>query len=179
MKLMFVYWAFEDQGSGLLIQGYTEAARALGHEVVVYGRPNPKIPLNYSLAVGSAEAVVFIFEWTTQLLQGDALDLVRLLRKVPRARRVILDGDGNYNDVVSVGGDYNHRDEAARRRWIEVCDSLTDKIYQPTFRPLRPNVGTFLFYAYNPAWEVPLAFMGKGLPRTYSGPRKFRCGPLG
>ena len=46
MRLMFVYWPFEDQGSGLVIQGYSEAARALGHEVVVYGRSNPKIPLN-------------------------------------------------------------------------------------------------------------------------------------
>jgi hypothetical protein len=46
---MFVYYAFEDQGSGLVIQGYTDAARAMGHEVCVYGRDNPKIPLNYSL----------------------------------------------------------------------------------------------------------------------------------
>ena len=178
MKLMFVYWAFEDQGSGLLIQGYTEAARALGHEVVVYGRPNPKIPLNYLLDVGSADAVIFIFEWTTQLLQGDSLDLVRLLRKVPRARRVILDGDGNYNDLVSVGGDYNHRDETSRRRWVEVCDSLTDKIYQPTFHPLRPNVGTFLFYAYNPAWEVPLDFSAKEFAMIYVGHSKFRWRPM-
>ena len=72
MRLMFVYWAFEDQGSGLLLQGYSRAARALGHEVAVYGRPNPKIPLNYSLDVASADAVVFIFEWTTRLQQGDA-----------------------------------------------------------------------------------------------------------
>src|SRR5262245_63622068 len=103
MRLMFVYWAFEDQGSGLVIQGYTEAARALGHEVAVYGRwrfgkDNPKIPLNYSLDVGSADAVLFVFEWTTGLRPGDHLDLVRLVGQVPRCRRVILDGDGNYND---------------------------------------------------------------------------------
>ena len=82
MRLMFVYWAFEDQGSGLVIQGYTEAARMLGHEVAVYGRwipgkVNPRIPLNYSLDLASADAVVFIFEWTTQLKPGDRLDLVR------------------------------------------------------------------------------------------------------
>src|SRR4029453_16042255 len=110
MRLMFVYWAFEDQGSGLLIQGYSRAARALGHEVAVYGRPNPKIPLNYSLDVASADAIVFIFEWTTALNSGDQLDLVRLVGKVPRGRRVILDGDGNYNDLISADGDYNHRD---------------------------------------------------------------------
>src|SRR5262245_41997161 len=133
MRLMFIYWAFEDQGSGLLIQGYTDAARALGHEVVVYGRPNPKIPLNYSLDVTAADALVFIFEWTTQLMHGDNLDWVRLVNRVPRKRRVIVDGDGNYNDLVRVGGDYNHKDAAAARKWVAFCDSLTDKVCQPTF----------------------------------------------
>jgi glycosyltransferase involved in cell wall biosynthesis len=178
MRLMFVYWAFEDQGSGLLIQGYTRAAKALGHEVAVYGRPNPKIPLNYSLDVESADAIVFIFEWTTKLQQGDSLDLVRLMSRLPRHRRVILDGDGNYNDLVRVGADYNHRDEAERLRWVEVCDSLTDKVCQPTLHPLRPNVRTFLFYSYNPSWEVPLDFRDKEYSMLYVGHSKFRWGPM-
>jgi hypothetical protein len=178
MRLMFVYWAFEDQGSGLLIQGYTRAARELGHEVVVYGRPNPKIPLNYSLDIESADAVLFIFEWTTKLMQGDNLDWVRLMSKVPRRRRVILDGDGNYNDVVKVGGDYNHHDAMEARKWTEICDSLTDKICQPTFHPLRPNVLTFLFYCYNPAWEMPLGFRAKEYSMIYVGHSKFRWDPM-
>jgi len=175
---MFVYWAFEDQGSGLLIQGYTEAARRLGHEVRVFGRPNPSIPLEYSLDLGSADAVILIFEWTTRLMHGDNLDWVRLLSKVPRERRVIVDGDGNYNDVIRVAGDYNHRDAAAARAWIEICDSLTDKICQPTFHPLRANVSTFLFYCYNPAWEVPLDFRAKEFTMMYVGNSKFRWGPM-
>lgn len=178
MRLMFVYWAFEDQGSGLLIQGYTQAARALGHEVVVYGRPNPKIPLNYSLDVEAADAVLFIFEWTTQLMHGDMLDWVRLLEKVPRRRRVILDGDGNYNDPVHVGSDYNHKTVEASKQWKAVCDSLTDKVCQPTFHPLRSNVRTFLFYCYNPAWETPLDFRSKDYALLYVGNSKFRWGPL-
>ncbi len=178
MRLMFVYWAFEDQGSGLLIQGYSRAAQELGHEVVVYGRPNPKIPLNYSLDIESADAVLFIFEWTTKLMQGDSLDWVRLMSKVPRRRRVILDGDGNYNNMVQTGGDYNHRDDAEARKWTAICDSLTDKICQPTFHPLRPNVRTFLFYCYNPAWEVPLDFRAKEYSMLYIGHSKFRWGPM-
>jgi hypothetical protein len=183
MRLLFVYWAFEDQGSGLVIQGYTEAARALGHDVAVYGcwrlgDANPKIPLNYSLDVASADAVVFLFEWTTALKPGDQLDLVRLVAKVPRRRRVIIDGDGNYNDAVSAGGDSNHRDAEASRRWVEVCDSLADKICQPTLHPLRPNVRPFLFYAYNPAWEQPLDLGAKGYGMVYVGHSKFRWGPM-
>jgi hypothetical protein len=178
MRIMFVYWPFENQGSGLVIQGYSEAARALGHEVVVYGRPNAKIPLDYSRDVDSADALVFIFEWTTKLWEADALDLLRLVTKVPRQRRVILDGDGNYNDLVRADGDYNHRTEAEGRRWIEVCDSLTDKICQPTLHPLRSNVRRFLFYSYNPAWAPPLESRAKEYGMIYVGHSKFRWRPM-
>ena len=178
MRLMFVYWAFENQGSGLIIQGYCDAAKLLGHEVAVYGRPNAKIPLNYSLDIESADAVVFVFEWTTQLLQGDALDLVRLVNKIPRRRRVILDGDGNYNDIVHVDGDYNHRSAAEAQRWIAICDSLSDKICQPTLTPLRRNVRPFLLYSYNPAWERPLLSSPKEFSMIYVGHSKFRWRPM-
>ncbi len=183
MRLLFVYWAFEDQGSGLVIQGYSEAARALGHEVAVYGcwrlgRDNPTIPLNWSLDVASADAVVFIFEWTTALKPGDHLDWVRLVGKVPRKKRVILDGDGNYNDPISADGDYNHQHAESARRWTEICDSLADKICQPTLHPLRPNVRPFLFYAYNPGWERELEFEGKDYSMVYVGHSKFRWRPM-
>jgi hypothetical protein len=183
MKLMFVYWAMEDQGSGLVIQGYTEAARALGHEVSVYGRwipskPNPVIPLNYSLDLDSADAVVFIFEWTTQLKPGDQLDMMRLVSKVPRNRRVIIDGDGNYNDVIRTDDDYNHAEPATSRRWIDTCDSVSDKICQPTLHPLLPNVIPFLFYAYSPSWERPLDMGRREFDMIYVGHSKFRWRPM-
>jgi glycosyltransferase involved in cell wall biosynthesis len=183
MKLVFVYWAMEDQGSGLIIQGYTEAARALGHEVSVYGRwipgkVNPVIPLDYSVDIDSADAVVFIFEWTTQLKPGDQLDMARIVSKIPRNRRVIIDGDGNYNDVIRIADDYNHADAAASTRWIEACDSVSDKICQPTLHPLRANVIPFLFYAYNPSWERARETGRKQFDMIYVGHSKFRWRPM-
>ncbi len=178
MRLMFVCWPFEDQGSSLTIQGYSDAARALGHEVAVYACPYDRIPLDYSLAIGSADAVIFLFEWTTQQYYGDRLDLARLVGKVPRQRRVVIDADGNYNDVIGADGDVNHRDTSSSRRWIEVCDSLSDKICQPTFHPLRPNVRPFLFYAYNPALERPLNFCAKEFGMLYIGHAKCRWRPM-
>src|SRR5262249_60807313 len=109
MRLLSVYWAFENQGSGLLIQAYAEAARKLGHEIVVYGRPEPSIPLTYTLDVGSCDAVLFIFEWTTALMRGDNLDWVRLFNSVPRKRRVILGGDGDYKESIAVVGAASQR----------------------------------------------------------------------
>jgi hypothetical protein len=178
VKLLFVYYAWEDQGSGNVIQGYTQAARELGHEVAVFGPPNPRIPLNYSRDITSSDAVVFIFEWSTQLQYGDHLDLVRLFGRIPRSRRVIVDGDGNYNDVLSVDGDYNHRDSDSVRKWIDFCDSLTDKICQPTLHPFRQNVRPFLFYGYDPSWEVPLNFRSKEFGMIYVGHCKFRWVPM-
>jgi hypothetical protein len=174
MRLMFVHYLFEDRGSAQDIHNFALTARAVGHEVALYGPPNPKSPFNYSLDLASADAVVFIFEWTTDLQHGDHLDLLRLVSRVPRRRRVVLDCDGKYNDAISVIGDYNHPDAQTSRRWVEVCDSLTDKIYQPTFRPLRKNVGTYFFHAYNPAWEVPLDFRAKEYGMFYVGHNWFR-----
>jgi hypothetical protein len=174
MKLVFVYYAYENQGSELDLQGYARAAREAGHEAVVYGEPNPKIPLNYSTDLSAADAVVFVLEWTTELQNGDRLDWTRLLSSVPRRRRVVIDCDGRYNDAISVYGDYNHRNPAESRAWIAFCDSLSDKICQPTPRPLRDNVRPFLFHVYDPTWETGLDFSQKEFGMVYVGHSKFR-----
>jgi hypothetical protein len=174
MKLVFVYYAYENQGSELDLQGYARAARAAGHEATVYGEPNARIPLNYSTDLSGADAVVFVLEWTTELQNGDRVDWTRLLSAVPRHRRVVIDCDGRYNNAISVHGDYNHRNAAESRSWIEFCDSLADKICQPTPRPLRRNVRPFLFHVYDPTWEAPLDFAGKEFGMVYVGHSKFR-----
>jgi len=161
MRLMLVHWVVEDRGSAQDMYHYAEVAKDLGHEVALYGRPRTASSFNYSLDTGSADAIVFLNEWTTDLQYGDRMDLMRLMAKVPRERRVVVDLDGKYNDAIQVVGDYNHSDEAASKQWIEVCDSLSDKIYQASLCPRRPNVRSFLFHAYSPTWEVPLDFRGK------------------
>jgi glycosyltransferase involved in cell wall biosynthesis len=174
MKIVFVYYAYENQGSSLDLQGYARAAREMGHEAIVYGVPNPKIPLNYSIDLSGADAVVFVFEWTTDLLYGDRLDWLRLVSSVPRSRRVVIDCDGRYNELINVHGDFNHRTEAESVGYMDFCDAVADKIYQPSPTPLRPNVGTFLFHIYDPAWEAPLDFSGKDFSIVYVGHSKFR-----
>src|SRR3989449_9586193 len=174
MRLIFVHYVYEDRGSAQDLHNYAEVAKALGHEVVVYGPPDGRSSFRYSLDIRSDDAVIFIFEWTTEIQRGDHLDFVRLVGKVPRERRVIIDCDGKYNDAIRVIGDYNHPDSAASRRWTDVCDSLSDKVYQPTLHPLRSNVRPFFFHAYNPAWEVPLDFSFKQYGIVYVGNNWFR-----
>jgi len=178
MRLMFVHWVVEDRGSAQDIYHYAEAAKHLGHEAALYGRlPGPSA-FNYSLDIASADAVIFLNEWTTGLQYGDRVDLLRLVAKVPRERRVVVDLDGKYNDVIRVVGDYNHADEAASRDWVETCNSLTDKIFQATLHPLRPNVRSFLFHAYSPTWELPLDFSTKKYGMYCVGNNWFRWRPM-
>ena len=174
MKLIFVHYVIEDRGSAQDMRHYVEAARRLGHDVVLYGlRPLPS-PFTYSRDLEDADAIVFIFEWTTDLQYGDTLDLARLVSAVPRRRRVVIDCDGGYNDPITVIGDINHHDAPSAKRWVDVCDSLSDKIVQPTFHPLRHNVGTFFFHAYDPGWEVPLDRAAKPYGMCYVGNNWFR-----
>ena len=178
MKLAFVYWGYENAGSMLDLRGYARVAPSMGHEVVVYGPPNPAFALDFSKQLADVDAVVFVFEWTTALQFGGRLDWVRLLEAVPRSRRVIIDCDGGYNDAMEFGGDYNHRTEKESRYWIDVCDSLSDKIFQPTYRPERKNVRPFLFHIYDATWEAPLTFGDKEFSMIYVGHTKFRWGGM-
>src|SRR5258708_5688188 len=101
MRLIFVHWVYEDRGSAQDLHNYREAATRMGHEIAIYGPPNIS-PFHYSLEVNQADAVVFIFEWTTALQGGDQLDWLRLAGRVPRDRRIVIDCDGKYNDRISV-----------------------------------------------------------------------------
>ncbi|MGE8942430.1 glycosyltransferase family protein [Leptospira interrogans] len=174
MKLVFVYWGYENAGSMLDLHGYTRAAKAMGHEVFIYGPPNASFAANYTQDLSNADAVVFVVEWTTELQFGDRLDWVRLLTSVPRERRVVIDCDGAYNEPITFNGDYNHKTPESSARWIAVCDSISDKICQPTFKPQRPNVRPFLFHIYDPDWEAPLDFSDKEFSMIYVGHTKFR-----
>ncbi len=174
MKIVFVYWGYENAGSMLDLRGYARAAKAMGHEVTIYGPTNAAFQLEYSQELEGADAVVFVFEWTTALQFGDRLDWARLIASVPRNRRVVIDCDGAYNEKLEFRGDYNHKSEELSRKWIEVCDSLSDKICQPTMRPKRKNVRPFMFHIYDPTWESALNFSDKEFSMMYVGHTKFR-----
>jgi hypothetical protein len=190
MRLMFAYWRIGNAGSAQDILQYARVAKSLGHEVVMYAPDEPGSPFQCSLDLESADAVILVFEWNLYQFPGGNtkksgmyrdglmgighLNVAKLLSRVPRSRRVILDCDGMYNDATEVCGDFNHRDRDASRRRTELCDSLADKIFQPTYRPLRANVRPFMFHAYDPSWEQPLDFSTKDYGMIYVGNNWFR-----
>jgi hypothetical protein len=174
MRLMFIHHVLEDRGSAQDMFHYARVAKALGHAVVLFGAPGRPSAFNYTTDVSSVDVAVFIFEFTTELQYGDLLAWSRLLGRIPRSRRVVIDCDGKYNDALHITGDINHAKADLSRQWLEICDSISDTILQPTYRPLRSNVRPFFFHGYDPSWEVPLNFDNKEFGMVYVGNNWFR-----
>ncbi len=189
MRFLFVYWKVHDGGSAQDIRNYLWTAKRLGHQAALYLPDEEKAGLSSSIDIESADLVIFVLESNIYSYPGEGpkdyraraglmgmgqVNLARMVSKVPKGKRLVIDCDGMYNDAIRADGDYNHPDPEASQRRVELCDSLADRILQPTFRPLRPNVRTFFFHAYNPAWERPLDFTSKEYGMFYVGNNWFR-----
>jgi hypothetical protein len=174
MRLMFIHHVVEDRGSAQDMLHYARVAKALGHEIVLFGAPGRPSVFDYTTDLSTIDAAVFIFEFTTELQYGDLLAWSRLLARIPRSRRVVIDCDGKYNDAIHVAGDINHANTDLSREWLEICDSISDTILQPTYRPQRSNVRPFFFHGYDPSWDVPLDFDTKEFGMVYVGNNWFR-----
>src|SRR5260370_24456037 len=133
-------------GSNRAVASYVSAADRLGHTVAVYGRPDPSLPnVRFSIEADQFDFVLFILESKLNWLSG--LRVARILTAVPRERRAVLDADGLYNDVVSLGDyDRNHANIAERNRWRGACERLGSWIFQPALTPLAPPIQPLFVY---------------------------------
>ena len=154
MRILFMMDQRVDRGSIQSISNYVRASQEAGHELVLYGRPDPRFPtLRFSTDVDSFDYVVFLVEsWRHWM---SALRMPRVLADVPRDRRAIVDADGMYNQTIWVEEyDRNFRWEQNRVEWFAHYGTVTDKIFQPTFAPREPNVRSVLFYGYDPTQQI-------------------------
>jgi hypothetical protein len=150
VRILFVIERRPNAGSIQALAQYARVGRKYGHTFAVYGSRDPRLPeLVFSTDLRAFDYVVFIFESKLEWISG--LDLIRLLTRVPRSRRIILDADGMYNPVIVVDGyDRNHESERGRERWAASYEALADRVVQPTFSPCQPAVQPLLFYGYDP-----------------------------
>jgi len=154
VKILFVMDRRLNAGSIQAIASYVRAGDKLGHTIALYGTPEPTFSnVRFSTDLGTFDYVVFIIEFGLSWMSG--LRMPRILTAVPREHRVVVDADGMYNQVICVDGyDRNHRNERERSRWVAHCDSLTDKILQPTLHPREPKVVGLPFYGYDPESQL-------------------------
>jgi len=152
-KLLFVAKMTRFARATFTISRYARAAQALGHEVAVFGEESSEFPsVPHSLDVKRFDFAVFVVCDASDF--PDLPYLAQLLDAAPKQRRILIDCGGRYNDTVRIEHDFNHLEKIDGHQgweWIEGFQAVSDKILQPTLKPLRPDVRPFLFHGFDPA----------------------------
>ncbi len=152
MKLLLVGAVDAWTRSVATIHHWTETGRALGHDVMVFGEPNPELPkLKFTTDLNGVDLALFTVQLPLDF--PDMPHLARLLDGVSREKRVVLDLWAKYNDTTFIEHDFNHLEKFDGHlgwEWQDAINSVSANILQPTLSPLRKEVGSFLFHGFNP-----------------------------
>jgi hypothetical protein len=152
MKLLIVNAVDPWTRSAATVHAYVSAGNKLGHDVLVYGDPNPELPsLPFTTDLDGVDLALFVVQVTWDF--PDMPHLARLLDRIPRAQRVVVDLWGRFNDTVRVDHDFNHLEKLDGHpglEWVEAFEAISDTVLQPTLAPLRSDVRSFLFHGFNP-----------------------------
>lgn len=128
------------------------AGRRMGHEVLVYGPPQADLPdLTFTTDLDGVDVALFAIQVPSDF--PDMPYLARLLDQIPRSRRVVVDLWGRYNDTIRTEHDFNHLEKLDGHlgwEWEQAIGAASDTIVQPTLKPIRSNVGSFLFHGFEP-----------------------------
>ena len=164
MKLLIVNSLDLHTRSVATLHGYVAAGVALGHEIKIFGDPNPKMPsLPFTTDVMGFDLALFVIETAWDF--PDMPQLAWLLDRIPRERRMVLDLWARYGETIRVDHDFNHLEKLDGHQgweWIEAFEAVSDTILQPTLAPARPDVRSFLFHGFDP----------KAVARPYASARE-------
>lgn len=159
MNVLFVMKHRGNAGSTHAVAHYMRLASEQGHSVAIFGAPIWYIPdLQFSMEIEEFDHVVYLFE--TELYSILPLHQAIMLRHFPRERRLIVDTDGLYNDLIPLDGyDFNHRTRADQQHWIAHMDALGDRVVQTLLGPPRhPKARALPFFGYDPSREIAAAW---------------------
>jgi hypothetical protein len=153
MKLLIVSKLDRSARAINTITKYIRVGKELGHEVALFSEPLADFAdVPTSLSVKAFDFVLFVVYDAKDF--PDLPYLARLLDGVPKERRAIIDCCGRFNDTIRIEHDFNHLEKLDGHQgweWIEGFEAVADKILQPTYKPLRTDVRSFLFHGFDPA----------------------------
>lgn len=163
MNILFVMKHRGNAGSTHAVANYMRLAPHFGHEIAIFGTPIWYIPeLRFSMDIEDFDRVVYLFE--TDLYELLPMHQAIMLGHFERDKRLIVDTDGMYHELVELGGyDFNHESEADRRKWIAYMDALGDTVVHTLMGRSRfPKAQALPFFGYDPELEIdPVAAPGK------------------
>lgn len=156
MKLLLVVFLDPWVRSVSTIHHYVAAGRALGHEIAIYGEPNPELPtLPFTTDLDGIDLALFVVQVPYDF--PDMPGLAHVLDGIPRGRRLVIDLWGRFNDTIRLEHDFNHLEKLDGHlgwEWEEALAAVSDTILQPTLTPLREAVRPFLFHGFDPGSVV-------------------------
>jgi hypothetical protein len=133
------------------VHKWIAAGRTLGHDIAVFGSPNPDLPaLPFTTDIRGVDLALFVVQVPSDF--PDMPHLARLLDGVPPERRMVVDLWGRFNDTIRVDHDFNHLEKLdghAGWEWDDGIRAVSATILQPALAPLRPNVRSLLFHGYD------------------------------
>jgi hypothetical protein len=151
MKLLLVTSVDPTTRSVATVHKYAATGKTLGHSVAIFGEPRSDMPaLPFTTDLSGVDQALFVVQVPSDF--PDMPHLARLLDGVPRERRVVLDLWGRYNDTIRLDHDFNHLEKLDGHQgweWEEAMRAVSGTILQPTLSPLRADVRSFLFHAFD------------------------------
>ena len=176
MNILFVSKLSQFARSVFPISKYVELGKQLGHRVALYGEQTNEPPaLPYSLDTKMFDVAIFIVYESWDF--PDMPYLAQLLDGIPRERRLIIDCCGRYNDTLRVEHDFNHLEKMDGHQgweWVEGFEAVSSTILQPTQKPLRSSVRSFLWHAFDPASVVKSYATEQEAVQAWSSPDRNR-----
>ena len=134
------------------VHKYAAAAKAQGHEIVVFGPAHWELPtLSFTTDLSDIDLALFVVQVPSDF--PDMPYLATLLDGLPRERRMLVDMWGRFNESIRLEHDFNHLEKMDGHQgweWEDAMQAVSDVILQPTLFPLRPQVGSFLFHGFDP-----------------------------
>jgi hypothetical protein len=146
LRILFAGVFHWNAGSSHMVAEYARAAEILGCEVGVSsqlsrldGVVDAHLPVVADLAW--ATHLVLVFEGVQFLSEGQR----ELCDTVPRHRRIVLDPDGHWGPLVTLGAD-NSGGPDAPQNWHQVYSELSSLILQPKIGGALPEGAEFFSY---------------------------------
>jgi hypothetical protein len=180
VNILFVMKHRGNAGNTHAVANYIRVAPKYGHNVAMYGDPQPHLPdIKFSKDVRSFDRAAYLFE--SEIYRLSRLEEVTILGTIEKRHRIIFDMDGMYNPVTKVDDyDFNHATESEQSRWQEYFETLADVVMKPMLaKPHRPNVRSMLFYGYDAALETPLGSTPKQYDIMHLGHNWWRWRDIG
>lgn len=151
MKIVLVNTVDAWTRSVSTLHKWVQAGRALGHQVALYGAPNPDLPLlPYTTDLAGVDAGLFVVQVPSDFPEMPGL--ARVLDGIPLRKRMVLDLWGRYNDTIRIEHDFNHLEKFDGHlgwEWEDAIRAVGGTILQPTLAPRRQDVQPFLFHAFD------------------------------